>query len=111
MCKRRNRMDRKDKKRKSIKDKALIEFILQHSEKEEIDLSKVEIPSFIDEDVQKAEEEDSRAFRAKYCKSKSELTNSEKIQTFPTFTLSILDVIKIEENSPPSAYICSTLFQ
>ena len=61
MSKRRGKMSRKG--RKFIKDKALAKFILQHSVREEIDLSKLKIPSFAD--VLKADEEDSRAFRAK----------------------------------------------
>ena len=36
------------KGRKFIKDKALVKFILQHSVKEEIDLSKMVTPSFAD---------------------------------------------------------------
>ncbi len=64
MSKRRSKMIRKG--RKFIKDKALVKFILQHSVKEEIDPSKVAISSF--EDILKVDEEDSREFRAKYCK-------------------------------------------
>ena len=107
MSKRRSRMGRKE--RKSIKDKALIKFICQHLEKEDIDPSKVAIPS--PADVQKAEEEDSRAFRYMYCKSKSEGPNSEKVQTPPTFSLSLSDVIKMEVNSLPSFHFNSTLIQ
>ena len=107
MSKRRSKMSRKG--RKFIKDKALVKFILQHSVKEEIDLSKVAISSFVD--VPKADKEDSRVFRSKYCKSKSEEPNSEKVQTFPTFNLSILDVIKMEENFVPSVHFSSSLFQ
>ena len=57
--------------------------------KEEIDLSKVPIPSF--SDVLKSDEEESRAFRAKYFGFKIRKSNSEKIQDIPTFTLSLLD--------------------
>ena len=107
MSKRRSKMGRKG--RKFIKDKALVKFILQHSIKEKIDLSKVTISTFAD--VLKSDEEDSRTFRAKYFKSKSEEPNSEKVQTFPTFNLSILDVIKMEENFVPSVQFSSSLFQ
>ena len=106
MTKRRSKMSKKG--RKLIKEKALVKFILQHSVKEEIDMSKVSISSFVD--VLKNDEEDSRAFRAKYCKSKSEEPNYEKVQTFPTFSLSILDVIKMEENFVPSVHFSSSLF-
>ena len=104
MSKRRSKMNRKG--RKYIKDKALVKFILQHSVKEEIDPSKVKISSF--EDVLKEDEEDSRVFRTKYFKSKSEEPNPENIQTFPTFRLSLLDVIKMEENFVPSIHFSSS---
>ena len=107
MTKRRSKMTKKG--RKFIKDKALVKFILQHSVKEEIDLSKVPISSFAD--VLKADEEDFRAFRAKCYKSKSEEPNSEKVQTFPIFRLSLFDVIKMEENFIPSVHFSSSLFQ
>ena len=73
--------------------------------KEEIDLSKVPVPSF--SDVLKSDEEDSRAFRAK-CFN---IPNSQNVQTLPTFSLSMLDIIKIEENSLPSIHFSSSLFQ
>ena len=107
MSKRRSRLGRKG--RKIIKDKAIVKFILQHSEKEEIDLSKLKIPSFAD--VLKADEEDSRAFRAKCFKMKSGEPNSKNDQTLPTFSLSMLDIIKIEGNSLPSVQFSSSLFQ
>ena len=99
MSKRRSKMSRKG--RKFIKDKALVKFILQHSVKEEIDLSKVAISSFVD--VPKADKE--------YCKSKSEEPNSKIVQNFPPFRLSFLDVIKMEENFVPSVHFSSSLFQ
>ena len=107
MSKRRGEMSRKG--RKFIKDKALAKFILQHSVREEIDLSKVPIPSFAD--ALKADEEDYRAFRSKCYKSKSEEPNFEKVQTFPIFRLSLFDVIKMEENFIPSIHFSSSLFQ
>ena len=90
MSKKRSKMSRKG--RKFIKDKALVKFILQHLVKEEIDLSKMKISSFVD--FLKDDEEDSRTFRSKICKLKSEELNSEKDQTFPIFRLSLFDVIK-----------------
>ena len=107
MTKRRSKMNRKG--RKYIKDKALVKFILQHSVKEEIDLSKVSIPSFAD--VLKADEEDSRNFRSKYFNMKSKEPNSKNVQTPPTFSLSMLDIIKLEENSLPSVHFSSSIFQ
>ena len=107
MAKRRSRMSRKG--RKFLKNKALVKFILQHSVKEEIDLSKVSIPSFAD--VLKADEEDSRNFRSKYFNMKSKEPNSKNIQTPPTFSLSMLDIIKLEENSLPSVHFSSSIFQ
>ena len=107
MSKRRNKMSRKG--RKFIKDRAIVKFIHQHYVREEIYPSKVPISSF--SDILKSDEEDSRAFRAKYCKYKSEELNSENAQTFPTFSLSILDVIKMEGNFVPSAHFSSSLFQ
>ena len=106
MSKRRTRINLK--RRKYIKDKAIFKFILQHLVREEIDLSKVSIPSF--SEVLKSDEEDSRAFRAKYLNSKLEKSNSEKIQSIPTFTLSLLDIIKREDNSSPSNHFSSSLF-
>ena len=97
------------KRRKYIKDKGVFKFILQHLVKEEIDLSNVPIPSF--SDVLKSDEEESRAFRAKYMDSKLEKSNSEKIQDIPTFTLSLLDIIKCEENFLPKVNFSSTLFK
>ena len=38
----------KKKTNQYIKDKAIVDFILQHSEKENIDFSKIKIPSFLD---------------------------------------------------------------
>ena len=105
MSKRRTRINLK--RRKYIKDKAVFK-ILQHLVREEIDLSKVSIPSF--SEVLKSDEEDSRAFRAKYFNSKLERSNSEKIQSIPTFTLSLLDIIKREDNSSPSYHFSSSLF-
>ena len=107
MSKRRSRMSRKE--RKFIKSKGLVKFILQHSVKEEIDLSKVSIPSF--QDVLKADVEDSRAFRAKCFNIKSKEPNSKNVQTLPTFSLSMLDIIKLEENSLPSVHFSSSIFQ
>ena len=106
MSKRRTRINLK--RRKYIKDKGVFKFILQHLVKEEIDLSKVSIPSF--SEVLKSDEEDSRAFRAKYLNSKFEKSHSEKIQVIPTFTLSLLDIIKREDNSSPSYNFSSSLF-
>ena len=106
MSKRRTRINLK--RRKYIKDKGVFKFILQHLVREEIDLSKVSIPSF--SEVLKSDEEDSRAFRAKYFNSKLERSNSEKIQSIPTFTLSLLDIIKREDNSSPSYHFSSSLF-
>ena len=97
------------KGRKFLKNKALVKFILQHSVKEEIDLSKVSIPSFAD--VLKADEEDSRNFRSKYFNMKSKEPNSKNVQTPPTFSLSMLDIIKLEENSLPSVHFSSSIFQ
>ena len=81
MTKRRSKMTKKG--RKFIKDKALVKFILQHSVKEEIDLSKMAISSFAD--VLKADEEYFRAYRAKCYKSKSEEPNSLKSSNFSYF--------------------------
>ena len=55
--------------------------------------------------------EDSRAFRSKYLKLKSEECNSEKVQTIPIFRLSLFDIIKMEENFIPSVQLSSSLFQ
>ena len=107
MSKRRSKMNKKG--RKFMKEKALVKFILQHSVKEEIDLSKVSIPSFAD--VLKADEKDSRALRAKCFNIKSNESSSNNVQTLPTFSLSMLDIIKIEENSLPSVHFSSSLFQ
>ena len=107
MSKRRSKMNKKG--RKFMKEKALVKFILQHSVKEEIDLSKVSIPSFTD--VLKADEEDSRALRTKCFNTKSNESSSNNVQTLPTFSLSMLDIIKIEENSLPSVHFSSSLFQ
>ena len=106
MSKRRTRLNLK--RRKYIKDKGVFKFILQHLVKEEIDLSKVSIPSF--SEVLKSDEEDSRAFRVKYLNSKFEKSLSEKIQSIPTFTLSLMDIIKREDNSSPSYNFSSSLF-
>ena len=106
MSKRRTRINLK--RRKYIKDKGVFKFILQHLVKEEIDLSKVSIPSF--SEVLKSDEEDSRAFRVKYLNSKFEKSLSEKIQSIPTFTLSLMDIIKREDNSSPSYNFSSSLF-
>ena len=106
MAKRRSRMG--EKRRKIIKDKSIAKFILQHLVKEELDLSKVAIPSFAD--VIKDDEEDSRAFRAKCLKAKLKEPKSNAVQTIPTFSLSLLDVIKMEENSTPSFHFSSSLF-
>ena len=103
MSKRRNKMSRKG--RKFIKDKGIVQFIRHHLVKEEIDLSKVSIPSFAN--VLKADEEDSRAFKAK-CFN---IPNSQNVQTLPTFSLSMLNIIKMEENSLPSVHFSSSLFQ
>ena len=103
MSKRRNKMSRKG--RKFIKDKGVVQFIRHHLVKEEIDLSKVSIPSFAN--VLKADEEDSRTFKAK-CFN---IPNSQNVQTLPTFSLSMLDIIKMEENSLPSVHFSSSLFQ
>ena len=107
MSKRRNKMNRKG--RKFIKDKGVVQFIRHHLVKEEIDLSKVSIPSFAD--VLKADEEDSRNFRSKYFNMKSKEPNSKNVQTPPTFSLSMMDIIKMEENSLPSVHFSSSLFQ
>ena len=107
MSKRRNRMNKKG--RKFLKDKTLVKFILQHSVKEEIALSKVEITSF--KDILKVEEEDSRSFRAKFCKSNPEEPNIEKFQNYPTFRLPLLDIIKMEENFVPLVHFSNSLFQ
>ena len=106
MSKRRTRINLK--RRQYIKDKDVFKFILQHLVREEIDISKVSIPSF--SEVLKSDEEDSRAFRTKYLNSKLEKSNSEKIQSIPTFTLSLLDIIKREDNSSPSNHFSSSLF-
>ena len=90
------------------KDKGLRKFILQHLVKEEIDLSKMPVPSF--SDVLKSDEEESRAFRIKYMNLKLEKSNFEKIQEIPTFTLSLLDIIKSEENSLPKVNFSNSLF-
>jgi hypothetical protein len=88
----------KVKGRKLIKDKALVKFILQHLVKEEIDLSKMAIPSF--SEILKSDEKDSRAFRAKYLNLKE--SNTKKSEIFPpTFSLSLMDDIKVEENFLP----------
>ena len=97
------------KRRNYKKDKGVFKFILQHLVKEEIDLSKVPIPSF--SDILKSDEEESRAFRAKYLNSKLEKSNSEKSKEIPTFTLSLLDIIKGEENSLPKVNFSTTLFK
>jgi len=89
MSKRRARI--KAKARNLIKDKTLVKFILQHSVKEDIDFSKITIPSF--SDVLKSDEEDSRSFRAKYINIKNGELNSQTIKGFPTFTLSLLDIV------------------
>ena len=90
----------KVKGRKLIKDKALVKFILQHLVKEEIDLSKMAIPSFFE--ILKSDEKDSRAFRAKYLNLKLKEFNTEKSEILPpTFSLSLMDDIKGEENFLP----------
>ena len=90
----------KVKGRKLIKDKALVKFILQHLVKEEIDLSKMAIPSF--SEILKSDEKDSRAFRAKYLNLKLKESNTEKSEILPpTFSLSLMDDIKVEENFLP----------
>ena len=103
MSKRRNKMNRKG--RKFIKDKGVVQFIRHHLVKEEIDLSKLSIPSFAN--VIKADDEDTREHRAK-CFN---IPNSQNAQTLPTFSLSMMDIIKMEENSLPSVHFSSSLFQ
>jgi hypothetical protein len=88
----------KVKGRKLIKDKALVKFILQHLVKEEIDLSKMAIPSF--SEILKSDEKDSRAFRVKYLNLKESNTKKSEILP-PTFSLSLMDDIKGEENFLP----------
>ena len=90
----------KVKGRKLIKEKALVKFILQHLVKEEIDLSKIVIPSF--SEILKSDEKDSSAFRAKYLNLKLKESNTEKSEILPpTFSLSLMDDIKGEENFLP----------
>ena len=48
MSKKNLRRNKGKVKRNYIKDKAVVEFILQHSQKERIDFSKIKIPSFLD---------------------------------------------------------------
>ena len=97
------------KKRKYIKDKAIINFILQHSKQELIDFSKLKIPLFLES--LKHEEEDLKYFKENFLNKRDELNNSYTNQKLPKFGLSLLDELNSEVDSPSIFQFSSSLFQ
>ena len=110
MEKRNKNQIKRNRKGKIIKDKTIINFILQHSKKEVIDFSKIKIPSFLD--CLNEEEEHSNKLIKKYPnkKNKEEL-NCKANKRLPMFGLSLLGTFTNSENTHSNVGFSSLLFQ
>ena len=86
----------KKKTNKYIKDKAIVDFILQHSEKENIDFSKIIIPSFLK--CASNEEDDIKSIKCDTLNEKFEQINIQEKNKIPNFRFSLLDFFAKNEN-------------
>ena len=86
----------KKKTNKYIKDKAIVGFILQHSVKENIDFSKIIIPSFLK--CASNEEDDIKSIKCDILNEKFEQINIQEKNKIPNFRFSLLDFFAKNEN-------------
>ena len=86
----------KKKTNQYIKDKAIVDFILQHSEKENIDFSKIKIPSF--SGCTSNEEDDIKSIKCDTLNEKFEQINIQEKNKIPNFGFSLLDLFAKDEN-------------
>ena len=97
------------KKNKYIKDKALINFIHQHSIKEKIDFSKIEIPSFSD-----SSGTEEGVFKIKYLNENTKnpcIYKNQKNNKMPHFGLSLLNFFFRDDNSKETPKFESFIFK
>ena len=87
----------KKKTNKYIKDKAIVDFILQHSEKENIDFSKIKIPSF--SGCTSNEEDDIKSIKSDNLNEKFDQINIQEKNKIPNFRFSLLDFFSKDENN------------
>ena len=100
------------KKNKYIKDKALIHFIHQHSLKEKIDISKIEIPSF--SNFSETDEDDFKEIKSKCLNEISQnpyILKNQKKNKMPDFRLSLLNFFLRDDNSKETPKFESFIFK
>ena len=106
MSKKNLRRDKGKVKGKYIKDKAIVEFILQHSEKERIDFSKIKIPSFLDIIA----DEEKPTILVQCDSNKNDELTVQKCKKMPIFGFSLLNELSSDENLKGATNFKSSLF-
>ena len=86
--------------RKYIKDKSLTDFLLQHLKKEQIDFSKIKIPSFLDF-IKNEEKEENKALKQ---------SDSENGKRMPLFGFSLLNELLSDKKTKELISFKSSLF-
>ena len=97
------------KKTKYFKDKAIINFLLQHLKEEKIDFSKVKISSFSDEIS--SENEEFKLFQKKDQIQSPEMANVPQKKKLPIFGFNLLNNYAIDDSTNETIKISSSIFQ
>ena len=106
MSKKNLRRNKGKVKRNYIKDKAVVEFILQHSQKERIDFSKIKIPSFLDISA----DEERPTVLEQFDSNKNDELSVQKSKKMPIFGFSLLNELSSDENLKGATNFKSSLF-
>ena len=101
-------MPRKNKqirKIKYIKDEAIVNFLLQHSESKKIDFSKIKIPSFFDDC------NDSNENTTTQSALEQVHNNEQKPKQLPVFGLNLFNELKNDGNQSEDHKFSSSIFK
>ena len=107
MSKKDRKQNKKKAKKKYIKDKAIVDFILQHSIKEPIDFSKIKIPSFLDSNT---DDEKSTIITKSDSNKNYECFAFKRGKNLPIFGFSLLNEFSSDNNSKEAFNFKSSLF-
>ncbi len=94
---------------KYIKDRAIVNFILQHSKKETIDFSKIKIPSFLD--ISNAEEDGHNYNQIQNLNQESQATTIQNSSNLPTFGFSLLAEFSSNQSEKEPIEFKSSIFK
>lgn len=86
----------RDHKFKSIKDKAIRDFIVQHLTEEKLDFSKFKIPSFLD--ILNADKDEYKSVQIQHLNQEDRANIFKNTRNLPTFGFSLLSEFSSDEN-------------